>query len=96
VKSVRNNSPAEDAGLKRDDVILSVGDSKVTGKNFADTVARFKQGERVAVTVKRDGQTLRKVITPGPPETYTYRLVESPAATPEQKRLRAAWMAGGS
>ncbi|HJU54044.1 MAG TPA: PDZ domain-containing protein [Pyrinomonadaceae bacterium] len=94
VKSVRNNSPGEDAGLKRDDVITTVGDKKVTGKNFEEAVGRFKQGERMPVTVNRDGQTLKKVITPGPPDTYTYRLEEVRDATAEQRRLRAEWMAG--
>ena len=95
VRSIRNGSPAEDAGLKKDDVLVSVGDTRITDKNFAEALGRFRQGEPLAVAVNRDGRTLRKVITPGPPDTYTYRLEELPGATPEQKRLRAEWMKGG-
>jgi predicted metalloprotease with PDZ domain len=94
VKNVRNDSPAEDAGLKKDDVIVSVGGTQITNENFAATVARFKQGERMTLTINRDGQTLQKVITPGPPDTYTYRVEEIRDATPEQRRLRDEWMAG--
>ncbi|HKQ51198.1 MAG TPA: PDZ domain-containing protein, partial [Pyrinomonadaceae bacterium] len=94
VANIRSNSAAEDAGLKRDDRLVSVGDTKVTEQNFADTVGRFKQGEQLHVTINRDGQTLKKVITPAPPDTFNYRLEESPAATPEQRRLREAWLEG--
>ncbi|HYG79909.1 MAG TPA: PDZ domain-containing protein [Pyrinomonadaceae bacterium] len=94
VKSVRNNSPAEDAGLKRDDVIVSVGGTKITDENFGATVGRFRQGERMALTLSRDGQTLQKVITPGPPDTHTYRIEEIRDATAEQRRMRAEWMKG--
>jgi predicted metalloprotease with PDZ domain len=94
VTNVRSNSPAEGAGFKRDDLITHVGDTKVTERNFADAAGRFKQGEPMLVTVNRDGQTLKKVITPAPPDTFAYRLEESPAATPEQRRLREAWMEG--
>ena len=94
VTNIRTNSPAEDAGLKRDDVIVSIGDTKITEQNFTDTIGRFKQGEQMQVTINRDGQTLKKIITPAPPDTFTYRLEESPAATPEQRRLREAWLEG--
>ncbi|HWT00654.1 MAG TPA: PDZ domain-containing protein [Pyrinomonadaceae bacterium] len=94
VKNVRNDSPAEDAGIKKDDLIVAVGDTKVTDENFAATVGRFRQGERMSLTVNRDGQTLQKVITPGPPDTHTYRIEELPDTTPEQRRMRAEWMKG--
>ncbi len=96
VTNVRNNSPAEDAGFKREDVITHFGNTKVTEQNFAEAVGRLKQGEPVTVTINRDGQTLKKVITPAPPDTFTYRLEELPAAPPEQRRLRDEWMNGSS
>ncbi|HEU4871066.1 MAG TPA: PDZ domain-containing protein, partial [Pyrinomonadaceae bacterium] len=86
ITNVRNNSPAENAGLQAGDVITSF-----PGK---DTVERLKPGDSVPVTVKRDRLTIKTNIVVGQPEVFDYRIEEKPDATVEQKALRAAWLTG--
>jgi predicted metalloprotease with PDZ domain len=91
---VRANSPAEDAGLQAGDEIISLGKKSISRENFLVSLARFKQGERVPVTVKRDRQTIQATLVVGGPERFDYRIEERKDATPQQKALRAAWLKG--
>ena len=84
--NVRNNSPAEDAGLQAGDVIVSFAPK--------DPLARLKAGDSVPVTIKRDRNTIKTNIVVGEPELFDYRIEEKPDATAEQKALRAAWLHG--
>ena len=91
---VRPNSPAEDAGLQADDEIVSLGKKNVARENFLVSLARYKQGDRVPVTVKRDRQTIQATLLLGAPDRFEYRIEERKDATPQQKALRAAWLKG--
>ena len=91
---VRPNSPAEDAGLQAGDEIISLGKKSIARENFLVSLARYKQGERVPITVKRDRQTIQATLLFGPPERYDYRIEERKDATPQQRALRAAWLKG--
>jgi len=93
IENVRNNSPAEEAGLQAGDQILSLAGKEVT-KDWLKTLARFKTGDSVPITVKRDRQTIKTNIVLGQPERFDYRLEEKTDATAEQKSLRAAWLRG--
>jgi len=86
ITNVRNNSPAENAGLQAGDVITSFP--------ARETVERYKPGDSVPVTVKRDRLTIKTNIVVGQPEVFDYRIEEKPDATVEQKALRAAWLRG--
>jgi predicted metalloprotease with PDZ domain len=94
IENVRNNSPAENAGLQANDQIVSLGNKEVTESSWKRTLARFKPGESVPVTVNRDRQTIKTNIVLGQPERFDYRIEEKPDATAEQKALRAAWLSG--
>ena len=91
IENVRNNSPAEDAGLQAGDQILSLAGKDVT-KDWLKTLARFKTDDSVPITVKRDRQTIKTNIVLGQPERFDYRIEEQTDATAEQKVLRAAWL----
>jgi predicted metalloprotease with PDZ domain len=91
---VRNGSPAEDAGLQAGDEIISLGRKNVARENFLVSLARYKQGDRVPISVKRDRRTVQTTLVLGPPERFEYRIEERKDATPEQKALRAAWLTG--
>jgi predicted metalloprotease with PDZ domain len=91
---VRPNSPAEDAGLQAGDQILSLGKKNISRENFLVSLAHYKQGERVPVTVKRDRRTIQTTLLLGAPERFEYRIEERKDATPQQKALRAAWLKG--
>ena len=94
IASVRHNSPAEEAGLSQGDLLLTIGTEKVTRNNWKELLARFKQGERVPVTVKRDRRNIQTNITLGPPDRFQYRVEERADATAQMKALRAAWLEG--
>lgn len=85
IENVRNNSPAEDAGLQAGDVIVALATKEIT---------HYKAGESVPVTVKRDRRTIKTNIVLGPPERFEYTIEEKPDATAEQKALRAVWLKG--
>lgn len=94
IAAVRPNSPAEDAGLQQDDEIVSLGKKNVSRENFLVSLARYKQGDRVPITVKRDRRTIQTTLVMGAPERMAYRIEERNDVTPQQKALRAAWLKG--
>jgi predicted metalloprotease with PDZ domain len=93
IENVRNNSPAEDAGLQAGDQVLSLG-GKDASPDWLKTLARYKTGDSVPITVKRDRQTIKTNVVLGQPERFDYTIQEKPEATAEQKALRAAWLKG--
>jgi predicted metalloprotease with PDZ domain len=78
--------------LQQGDVLLSIGGTAVSRGNWLATLNRYKQGERVTISVRRFRQTLDLSVQLGPPEIYDYRIEEIPSASAEAKRLRAAWL----
>jgi predicted metalloprotease with PDZ domain len=93
IRNVENNSPAEDAALQTGDVIVSLAGKQVTS-DWRRTLARFKQGDSIPVTVRRDRRTIKTNIVLGQPERFDYRIAEKADATAEQRQLRAAWLSG--
>jgi len=91
---VHPNSPAEEAGLQEDDEIISLGKKSISRENFLVSLARYKQGDSVPITVKRDRKTIQTTLVLGAPERMEYRIEEKKDATPQQKALRAAWLKG--
>jgi predicted metalloprotease with PDZ domain len=91
---VRNDSPAEEAGLQEGDEIISLGKKNVTRENFLISLSRYKQGDRVPIAVKRDRRTIQATLVLGQPDRFEYRITERKDATLEQKTLRAAWLKG--
>jgi predicted metalloprotease with PDZ domain len=90
--SLQSDSPAERAGLQQGDVLLSIGGSAVSRDNWFSTLNRYKQGDRVPITVRRFRRSLDLTLQLGPPELYDYRIEEVPNASDEARRLRAAWL----
>ena len=94
VATVRPNSPAAAAGLEEGDIITSFGGVKLIPANWLKTVSRYKPGDRVPVSLQRDGKVIRVTITMGPPVLFNYRIEENPNASAEAKTMRAAWLSG--
>jgi predicted metalloprotease with PDZ domain len=94
IENVRNGSPAEDAGLQADDEIISLAGRSVTKETWLKTLARYKPGDSVPITVKRDRRTIKTNIVLREPERFDYRIEDDPKATPEQKALRISWLKG--
>jgi len=94
IENVRNNSPAEDAGLQSGDEIVDLAGKSVSRSTWLGTLARYKTGQSVPITVKRDRKTIKANLVLGEPERFEYRIEERSDATAEQKALRAAWLNG--
>ena len=92
ILNIRNNSPAEDAGLDVGDEILELAGRKVTRQTWFATLARYKPGDSVLITVKRDRKTITTKIIMGQPDRFEYKIEFKADVTPEQKALRDAWL----
>lgn len=58
ITSVEPESAAEKAGLKKEDVITKVGDTKIDdSQDLFDAIGKYKPEEKVAITYIRDGKT---------------------------------------
>jgi C-terminal processing protease CtpA/Prc len=59
IDGVSDNSPAEDAGLKGDDVIIAWGKTKIKNlRDLTDALRSSKPGQKVKLTVKRKGKEI--------------------------------------
>lgn len=66
VRHVAPGSPAEKAGLKAGDIVLAIGDKPVaTFIDLANDVRSRKPGDKVEVTISRDGKEQKLEITIG-------------------------------
>jgi predicted metalloprotease with PDZ domain len=89
---VRSDSPAERAGLQLGDTLLSIGGTNVSRENWMFVLNRYKQGDRIPVTIRRLRRTMELSIELGAPELFDYRIEELPNATAQMKMLRNAWL----
>jgi predicted metalloprotease with PDZ domain len=76
------------------DMLLAVRGERVTQETLAAQLAQFKPGEAVPLAVFRGDRLLDLTFTMTERPTVTYAITEDPAATPEQKALRASWYTG--
>jgi serine protease Do len=66
VMDVRPASPADEAGLQTGDIITTVNDRKITGRDeLLQRLWRNRPGAKVRLTVKRDGKDVEIVATLG-------------------------------
>jgi membrane-associated protease RseP (regulator of RpoE activity) len=64
LSGVVEGGPAEKGGLKGGDVIVKLGDSKVSGiEDFDSALRKHKPGDKVKVTVMRDGKSVELEVT---------------------------------
>ena len=63
---------AEDAGLQPGDEILTIDGKKVMNKDWDSTLNRYKQGDRVPISFKRDDRTLQTTFVLGAMDRFEY------------------------
>lgn len=94
IDSVHNNSPAESAGLQSGDEIVNVGGKPVNKNTWLPTLARYKKGQSIPITVRRNRRTIKANIVLGEPERFEYKIEERADASVQQRELRASWLSG--
>jgi predicted metalloprotease with PDZ domain len=80
--------------LQPGDFIVSVAGETLAGKG-AGTVFRLlneRLGQNIRLKIRRGGEDRELEMTVGSVELVNYRIVESQSATPEQLRVREAWL----
>jgi predicted metalloprotease with PDZ domain len=94
VASVRKASPAELAGIRPGDEIISIGGREANAANWLELI-NATGGARFTIVVRRAGQSISFDITPtAEAARTTYRIDKDKAATAEARALREAWLAG--
>ena len=63
VDGVSDDKPAQKAGLKTGDVIVSIGEYKTNSlESYMQALGKFKKGDRTTVTYLRNGQTFSSAV----------------------------------
>lgn len=66
INSIEKESAAEKAGLKKDDIITKVGDTKIEdSEDLYDAIGKYKPEEKVTITYLRDGREAQTTATLG-------------------------------
>jgi serine protease Do len=66
INSIEKESAAEKAGLKKDDIITKVGDTKIEdSEDLYDAIGKYKPEEKVSITYLRDGREAQTTATLG-------------------------------
>jgi len=92
IGNVIPGSPAEMAGLDRDDVVLAVDERSVDENSFPRVVSEHKPGDTIHITVIRLGK-LKEIpvtLTADPRPIYSLKPMEHP--TDQQKAIYNSWM----
>ncbi|TET37313.1 MAG: PDZ domain-containing protein [Planctomycetota bacterium] len=64
IREVTEKSPADEAGVKADDLLVSVaGEKVVSAVSLAKEIARRKAGDKLEIEIKRGGKTKKLTLT---------------------------------
>jgi len=88
IDSVFNGSPADRAGLKRGDVVISFNDQEVSNsRQFSVLVSTVRKGNIVPLKVVRDGEQLNLQTLIGDRETWLARTDEQPGRSEDRSEI---------
>lgn len=93
IKNVIPGSPAEAAGLDRDDVVIAVDLRVVNADTFPRAVSDHKPGDTIRITVIRLGELKEIPVTVAVNPHPTYKLKPMEHPTEKQKAMYNSWMA---
>ncbi len=92
VANVLPGSPAEQAGLDREDRIMELDGKDVSWEELLQRLRARRPGDRIELTVRRLGKTTKIAVTLGsnPAVQYTLKPMKNP--TDLQRRIYMSWM----
>jgi predicted metalloprotease with PDZ domain len=92
ITNVLPGSPAEAAGLSKDDVILALDDRSINSDDLSSAVALHNPGDTLKISLIRLGELRNFNVTVGsnPYATYTLKPTENP--TDSQKEIYNSWL----
>jgi serine protease Do len=71
INEVSKGSPAEKAGLKKDDIITNVNDTKITGpKDLYEAIGKFKPADKVEISILKNGAKTKLMVELAKNTTY--------------------------
>jgi predicted metalloprotease with PDZ domain len=93
VAQVTPGSDAENAGLQPEDEVSQIN-GKPAGKKFAEEIASLTPRSMLHLVIKRGGSEYRLQWRLGTRSITSYRLMDLPKVTPQQRARRASWLFG--
>ena len=92
VRRVLPSSPAERARLDVGDVMVVMGDERLTFDNFRSRLHSHAIGETIKLSVLRDERLVMLNIVPVDFQEERWTIIEDPRPTPEQLQLKNLWL----
>ncbi|MFI5174816.1 MAG: PDZ domain-containing protein, partial [Terriglobia bacterium] len=92
VSSVRTGTPAWDAGLDVNDVLLAWNDEKIDPGLFNDRIKEMKIGDTLRFTLFRGDRLLTVPVPIGREEKITYSIGAEKEAGGEQQKMFLNWL----
>jgi predicted metalloprotease with PDZ domain len=93
IRNVIPGSPAESAGLDKDDIIMALDGRAVSSSDDVEAlIAAYKPGATVRVMVQRLGQMREFPLTLASNPYYTYTLKPVEHLTPQQRAIYNSWL----
>jgi predicted metalloprotease with PDZ domain len=92
VSSVLRGGAGHKAGIDPGDEIVAVGGKRLEGVQVETALAGRKEGEKVEVTIARDGKMATRAVTLDAARAERVRLVPKPDASPQARAAFVAWL----
>jgi predicted metalloprotease with PDZ domain len=93
IVEVRPGGPADEAGLGRGDTLIEVDGLSLVPEGPGQMLRMYPAGAKVPFTVQRYGQRKMIWVTLGQATPQVYKIQINPAATPQELRIWAGWLA---
>jgi predicted metalloprotease with PDZ domain len=87
-------SPADRAGLSRDDLLIDVDDQSLATEDLRTRLKPYPAGAEVPITVERHGRREGITVKLSPNVRSQYSIEPLPSAQSEQVAIRETWLAG--
>lgn len=64
IQSIVDNSPAQEAGLKKEDILLTIDNQSIDTSTDIGELIKDKAGQKLTLSIQRKDQTLKKTLIP--------------------------------